>query len=118
MADLIADIFKVGLLTFLKIFQCNSGSEFEAEVTKLLENHEVTITRTTTTYKHTYTALNKILVEQLFKVQDVQELNDPEKVSSTWAMYLYGLVYKLNDTKPQMIGKKPKDDIKLKKFLC
>ena len=34
--------------------------------------------------KHTHTAfveaLNKILSERLFKVQDGQELNDPEKV--------------------------------------
>ena len=34
-------------------------------------------------YEHTYTAfveaLNKILAEQLLKVQDALELNDPEK---------------------------------------
>ena len=34
-------------------------------------------------YKYTHTAfveaLNKILAERLFKVQDAQELNDPEK---------------------------------------
>ena len=39
-------------------------------------------------YAHTHTAfveaLNKILTETLFKVQDAQELNDPEKVSSRW----------------------------------
>ena len=47
----------------------------------------------TTKYKHTHTAfveaLNKLLVEQLFKIQDAQELNDPEKVSSTWVKNLY-----------------------------
>ena len=36
-----------------------------------------------TKYPHTHTAfvkaLNKILTEKLFKVQDAQELNDPEK---------------------------------------
>ena len=36
-----------------------------------------------TKYTHTHTAfvkaLNKILAEKLFKVQDAQELNDPEK---------------------------------------
>ena len=82
-ADMIADIYKVGPLTFPKIFQCNNGSEFKAEVTKTLEKHEVTIRRTTMKYKHTHTAfveaLNKILAEQLFKVQDAQELNDSEK---------------------------------------
>ena len=34
-------------------------------------------------YKHTHTAfieaLNKIFAERLFRVQDAQELNDPEK---------------------------------------
>ena len=51
----------------------------------MLQKHEVTIRRVTTKYKHTHTtfieALNKILTEQIFKVQDAQELNDPEKVS-------------------------------------
>ena len=67
-------------------------------------------------YKHTHTAfveaLNKILAERLLKVQDAQELNDPEKVSSK--VYLYGLVDELNDIETEMIGMKPKDAIKLK----
>ena len=69
-------------------------------------------------YKHTHTAfveaLNKILAERLFKVQDAQELNDPEKASSRWVKHLYGLVDELNDMETQMIGMKPKDSIKLK----
>ena len=75
----------------------------------------------TTKYKHTYTAfveaLNKMLTEQLFKVQDTQELNDPDKVSSTWVRHLYGLVDELNNTQTQMIGMKPKDAIKLNQVL-
>ena len=71
-----------------------------------------------TKYKHTHTAfveaLNKILTERLFKVQDVQELNDPEKVSSRWVKHLYGLVDELNDMETEMTGMKPKDAIKLK----
>ena len=55
-ADMIADIYKVGPLTYPKIFQCDSGREFKAEVTKMLEKHEVHIRRTTTKYKHTHTA--------------------------------------------------------------
>ena len=58
-------------------------------------------------------ALNKILAERLFKVQDAQELNDPEHVSATWANHLYGLVDELNDMETEMIGMKPKDAIKL-----
>ena len=82
-AEMIADIYKVGPLTYPKIFHCDNESEFKGDVSKLLEKHEVKIQRTTTKYKHTHTAfveaLNKILAERLFKVQDVQELNDPEK---------------------------------------
>ena len=72
-AEMIADIYKVGHLTYPKIFQCDNGSEFKAEVTKMLEKNEVKIRRVTTKYKHTHTAfveaLNKILVESLFKVK-------------------------------------------------
>ena len=33
-ADMIADIYKVGPLTYPEIFQCDNGSDFKAEVTK------------------------------------------------------------------------------------
>ena len=82
-AEMIADIYKVGPLTYAKIFQCDNGSKFKGEVNKMLEKHEVKIWRVTTKYKHTHTTfvetLNKILAERLFKIQDAQELNDPEK---------------------------------------
>ena len=117
MAEMITDIYKVGPLTYPKIFQCNNGSEFKGEVTKMLEKHEVEIQRVTTKYKHTHTAfveaLNKILAERLFKVQDAQELNDSEKVSATWVKHIYELVDELNDMETEMIGMKPKDAIVL-----
>ena len=117
-AEMIADIYKVGPLTYPKMFQCDNGSKFKGDVTKMLEKNEVKIRRVTTKYKHTHTAfveaLNKILTERLFKVQDAQELNDTEKVSSRWVKHLYGLVEELNDTETEMIGMKPKDAIKLK----
>ena len=84
----------------------------------MLEKQEVKIQRVTTKYKHTHTAfveaLNKILAERLVKVQDAQELNGPEKVSSRWVKHFYGLVDELNDTETEMIGMKPRDAIKLK----
>ena len=83
----------------------------------MLEKQEVKIRRVTTKYAHTHTAfveaLNKILAERLFEVQDAQELNDPEKVSSRWVKRLYGLADELNNTETEMIGMKPKDAIKL-----
>ena len=100
-----------------KRFQCNNGSKFKGEMTMMLEKHKVKIQQVMTKYTHTQRAfveaLNKILAERLFKVQDAQVLNDPEKVSSRWVKHLYGLVDELNDTETEMIGMKPKDAIKL-----
>ena len=117
-AAMITDIYKDDPLTYPKISQCDNGSKFKGEVTRLLEKHEVKIQRVTTKYKHTHTAfiqtLNKILAEQVFKVQDAQELNDPEKVSSTWVKHLYGLVDQLNNMVTQITGTKSKNAIELK----
>ena len=41
--EMIADIYKVGPLTYPKIFQCDNGSEFKGEATKMLEKQEVKI---------------------------------------------------------------------------
>ena len=115
-AEMIADIYKAGLLTYPKIFQCDNGCEFKGEVTKMLEKQEVKIQQVITKYMHTHTAfveaLNRILAERLFKVQDAQELK--EKVLSRWVKHLYGLVDELNNMETEMIGMKPKDAIKLK----
>ena len=117
-AEMIADIYKVGPLTYPSTFQCDNGSEFKGEVTKLLEKQEVKIRQVTTKYAHTHTAfveaLNKILAERLFEVQDAQELNDPEKVSSRWVKHLYD---ELNKTETEMIRMKPQDAIKLNEVL-
>ena len=106
--NMIADIYIVGPLTYPKIFQCNNESEFKAMVTKMLQKHGVKIRHTATKYKHTQTAfieaLNKLLTKQLFRLQDAQKLNDPEKVSSTWVKHLYGFIDRLNETKTQMTG--------------
>ena len=86
-AKVIANIYKGCPLDYPKVFQCNNGSEYRAEVPKMLENHGVTIRCTMTKYNHTYMAfieaLNKLLAEHLFKVQDAQELNYSKKVLST-----------------------------------
>ena len=42
-AEMTADIYKVGPLTYPKIFQCDNGGEFKAEMTKILEKHVVKI---------------------------------------------------------------------------
>ena len=110
-AEMIADIYKVGLLTYPKVFQCNNGSNFKAGVTKMLEKHRVKIWHTTTKYKHTHMAFIEALN---FKVQDAQELNDPKKVSLIWVKHLYGLTDRLNNTETEITGMKPKNAIELK----
>ena len=42
-AEMIADIYKVGPLTYPKMFQRDNGSEFKGEMTKLLKKQEVKI---------------------------------------------------------------------------
>ena len=37
-AKMIADIYNIGPLTYPKLFQCDNGSEFKGEVTKMLES--------------------------------------------------------------------------------
>ena len=47
---------KGGLFKYPKDFQCDNGSEFKNELTKLHEKHNVEIGIATTKYKHTHTA--------------------------------------------------------------
>ena len=97
--------------------QCDNDSEFKNEVTKLLEKHNVDIGRATTKYKHTHTAFletfNRELAKLFFERIDVQELQDPEKVSKVWVKGFNKNVNKINNTVSSMIGMKPKDAIKL-----
>ena len=77
---------KGGVFKYPKAFQCDNGSEFKNEVTKLLEKHNVDIRRATTKYKHTHTAFVKPFSREieklLFETMDFQELQDQEKVST------------------------------------
>ena len=108
---------KGGVFKYPKTFQCDNGSEFKNEVTKLLEKHKVEIRRATTKYKHTHIAFveafNNKLVKLLFKPMNAQELQDPEKVSTIWVKNLNKAVNKMNNTESSMTGMQPKDAIKL-----
>ena len=108
---------KGGVFKYPKAFQCDNGSEFKTEVTKLLEKHNVDIRVATTKYKHNHTAFveafNKELAKVSFKPMDAQELQDPKKVSTIWVKNLTKTVNKMNNTKSFMIVMKPKDAIKL-----
>ena len=60
-AEMIVDIYKVGPLMYPKIFQCNNGSKFKGEMTKILERHEVKIQQVTMKYADTHTAFVEAL---------------------------------------------------------
>ena len=104
---------KGGVFKYPKAFQCDNGSEFKNEATKLLEKHNVDIRRATAKYKHTHTAFveafNKELAKLLFKPMDAQELQEPEKVSTIWVKNLNKTMNKMYNTVLLMIGMKPKD---------
>ncbi|XP_057290775.1 uncharacterized protein LOC130613449 [Hydractinia symbiolongicarpus] len=115
-ADMLTDIYKAGPLKYPSIFQCDNGSEFKSDVSKLLETKGVEIKRATNKYHHTFTAFvesyNKALAERLFKPQDAQELVIDEQ-SSTWVKRLCTIVKGLNNTKTAMTDMKPSKAIKL-----
>ena len=108
---------KGGVFKYPKTFQCDNGSEFKNEVTKLLEKHNVDIRRAAMKYRHTHTAFvetfNRELAKLLFKPMDAQELQDPEKVLTICAKYLNKIVKKMKSTKSSMIDMKPRDAVKL-----
>ena len=111
-------IYKKGaIFKYPKAFQCDNGSEFENEVTKLLEKDNVDIRRATTKCKHIHMAFvdafNKELAKLLFKPMGAQELQDLEKVSTIWVKNLSKIVKKMNNTISSMIDMKPKDAIQL-----
>ena len=41
--------------------------------------------------------MNQTLAKKLFKIQDAQELNNPEKISKTWVKHLQNIIKKLNN---------------------
>ena len=108
---------KGGLFKYQKVLQCDNGSEFKTEVTKLLEKHNVDIRRVTIKYKHTNTAFveafNKELTKLLFKPMHAQELQDHGKVSTIWVNNLCPAVKKMSNTKSSMIDMKLKEVINL-----
>ena len=93
-----------GVCKYRKSFQCDNGSEFENEATKLLEKHNVEIRRATT----------KQLEKLLFKSMDAQQLQDHKKCQWFGSKIWIRLWIKLTTQYHRwLIGMKPKDAIKL-----
>ena len=108
---MLEDIYIKGPLKYPETFQCDNGSEFKGDVTKLLEKHNVEIKRATTKYHHRFTAfverMNRTLAERY------KTLYNPKKDSKTWVKHLQNIIKKMNSEITAMIKMKPKDAIKL-----
>ena len=81
--EMFKDIYKKGPLKYPEELHVDNGPEFKSGVDKLMNDHKVIVKRVTTKYHHKFMAFvenfNKTLAQRLFKIQDAQELNDPQK---------------------------------------
>ena len=116
-ADMLRDIYKKGPLKYPVELHVDNGTEFKADVSKLMKEHDVKMVSVTTKYHHNFTAFverfNKSLAERLFKAQDAQELQNPTKDSKIWVKYLQKAVSRLNSEKTKMLGMTPAKAVKL-----
>ena len=116
-AEMFKDIYRKGPLKYPKELHVDNGTEFKADVLKLMKEHDVKVVSATTKYHHNFTAFierfNKTLAERLFKSQDAQELQNPTKDSKIWVKYLQKAVTRLNSEKTRMLGMTPAKAIKL-----
>ena len=116
-ADMLKDVYKKGPLRYPQELHVDNGTEFKADVLKLMKEHDVKVISVTTKHHHNFTAFverfNKTLGERLFKAQDAQELQNPTKDSKTWVKYLQKIVSKLNNEKTRMLGMTPAKAVKL-----
>ena len=115
-ADMLKDLYRKGPLKYPKELHVDNGTEFKADVLKLMKEHDVKVISATTKYHHNFTAFverfNKTLGERLFKAQDTQELQNPTKDSKIWVKYLQKAVSRLNSEKTRMLGMTPAKAVK------
>ena len=115
-ADMLRDVYKKGPLNYPQELHVDNGTEFKADVLKLMKEKDVKVITMTTKYHHNFTAFverfNKTLRERLFKAQDAQELQNPTKDSKIWVKYLQKAVSRLNSEKTRMLGMTPAKAVK------
>ena len=89
------------MFKYPKVLQCDNGPELIFE-----EQQQNTSTLIRPFWK-------RCLSLSWFKSMDPEELQDPEKVSTSWIKSLYRFVNKMNNTKSLMIYLKSRDAINL-----
>ncbi|XP_057292555.1 uncharacterized protein LOC130621266 [Hydractinia symbiolongicarpus] len=106
-ADMIKDIYKAGPLHYPKTSQCDNGSEFKSDVTKLLEVLKLGGQPQSITI---HSRLSWSLTTRYLR-KGYSNIRMPRNY--LWVKHLYTIVKGLNNTKTAMIGMKPNKAIKL-----
>ena len=112
-----AKIYRRGPLKWPQLLQVDPGCEFMGAVTKMANEHNVTIRRGRPNIHRDHAIverLNRTLAERLFGYQYAVEMNMPSGRSTAWVKRLPEVVSALNNEVTRLIGKKPADAIREK----
>ena len=112
-----AKIYRRGPLKWPQLLQVDPGREFMGAVTKMANEHNVTIRRGRPNIHRDQAIVerfNRTLAERLFGYQYAVEMNMPSGRSTAWVKRLPEVVSALNNTVTRLIGKKPADAIREK----
>ena len=112
-----AKIYRRGPLKWPQLLQVDPGREFMGGVTKMTNEHNVTIRRGRPNIHRDQAIVkgfNRTLAERLFGYQYAVEMNMPSGRSTAWVKRLPEVVWALNNTVTRLIGKKPADAIREK----
>ena len=109
-----ARIYRRGPLKWPQLLQVDLGREFMGAVTKMANEHNVTIRRGPTEIhrdQEIVERFNRTLAERLFGHQYAVEMNTMGSRSTAWVKRLPAVVSALNNEVTRLIGKKPADAI-------
>ena len=109
-----AKIYKKGPLKWPQLLQVDPGREFMGAVTKMANEHNVTIRPNIHRDQAIVERFNRTLAERLFGYQYAMEMNMPSGRSTAWVKRLPEVVSALNNEVTRLIGKKPADAIREK----
>ena len=102
-------------LNYPKTLIVDDGKEFDEDMTKLMEKHDLMIQHGDLS-KHCSQGIverfNRTLADRLFTYQYHKELEDPSKSNRELVSRLQNVVSALNNEKTRLIGMKPVDAIK------
>ena len=112
-----AKIYRRGPLKWPQLLQVDPGREFMGAVTKMANEHNVTIRRGRPNIHRDQAIVerfNRTLAERLFGYQYAVEMNMPSGRSTAWVKRLPDVVSAINNEVTRLISKKPAEAIREK----